>query len=559
MERSVLLTVLGLGSVGWFLTAVFNRARGTPAGRIVPAYPLAAAGMLVAVALAALRSGPLGAAGQAWGRGFVIGGAAALLSGLLLPRTRRGLLESAALVAGPCFLSLAAVAAALLWMRTATVDSVVGVATGSFAVFLVFHLGRPRYREPQPGDSEVLDAASSALTCGIGFSVALAATVALGQYRDAAAGSQTARWVVSALALGAGVPVLLLLTGWLAHLANRVRARGARGVARSAQFLLPVVLQLGLASLLSARVLAEPRLLHAAAVGLALPFALWWLEVDAGRAAADRVRVPGLQGNDALAALLALGAIIGAFYIMTGYGIGITMLAGWLPVSAILVAAGNTVREGEADPHEKEADRQEQHTAAAGRLPQLLFLGVILLLYRLFTQRFQEDLSGAVLTDHFAIFSVLLGALVPPLLAGYLAMPADGDNARPGRQLIRLVLTLVLALALSAALLALWGARAALGLLTGLALSAALPGASHLRVLLPMAIALPLVQWAHPLLVVAAQTRAEKVRVLVWLAGIAVVALVVSDYGERLFRVLQRREGHAAPPESQEGVSSREE
>lgn len=554
MERSILLATLALGSVGWLLTVILDRGREAPEGRIAPAYPLAAVAVLGVAAIVTLAPRPLWAAGQAWGRGFALGGAAALLAGWFLLRARRGPLENTALLAGPCFAVLGAATGALLWMPTATVDAVVGVATGSYVVLLVFYLGGLRSSEPQPGDREVPDAASAALTCAIGFSVALSATIALGHYRDAAAGSQAARWVTGALALGAGVPVLLLLSGWLAYPAGRARARGASGAARLAQFLLPALLQLGLAGLLSARVLGDARLLHAAAVGLAVPFALWWLAADAPRAARDRARIPGLQGHDALSILLALGAVVAAFYILTGYGIGIALLAGWLPVSAIVFAAVDGGRGAEANLHGEEADPQEWR-AAAGRLPQLLLFGMILLLYRLFTQRFEGDLSGAMLTDHFAIFSVLLGALIPPLLAGCMVKPVDAGAAPPGRRLIRLALTLVLAVALPAALLALWGARAALGLLTGLALSTVLPGGSHLQALVPLAVALPLVQWAHPLLLVAAQTRAEKVRVLAWLAGIAVAALVLSDYGERLVEWLQRRKGRPAAPGVQEGGS----
>jgi len=194
--------------------------------------------------------------------------------------------------------------------------------------------------------------------------------------------------------------------------------------------------------------------------------------------------------------------------------------------------------------------------APGDRLVQLLLFGAVLVVYRVFVQRFQDDLGAAALTDHLAMFSMIVGAVLPSILGGILGRPAgavrpsDAQSEPTAEASIRLVLTFAGATAFGAALLGLWGPRAGLGFLSGLLLGAALPGGGSRAGLLALAAALPLIQWSHALLALSAQTRAEKARVVMWLVGIAIAVVVGADLWGRLTR---RTRPTAAGPVVQAG------
>jgi hypothetical protein len=63
-----------------------------------------------------------------------------------------------------------------------------------------------------------------------------------------------------------------------------------------------------------------------------------------------------------------------------------------------------------------------------------------------------------------------------------------------------------------------------------------MPGSGSRGALMALAAAIPLLQWSHALLVLAAQTRAEKARVLIWLVGIAIAAVAAADLWGRVTR-----------------------
>src|SRR5581483_12288862 len=88
--------------------------------------------------------------------------------------------------------------------------------------------------------------------------------------------------------------------------------------------------------------------------------------------------------------------------------------------------------------------------------------------YRLVMTRFTSDLKGVSLTDNYALFGFLAGALLPSLLSGFLLRP--GTPMTAGSALFRLVLTALLVLAAPAFILLLWGAKCAVALVLGLAL-----------------------------------------------------------------------------------------
>jgi len=453
------------------------------------AFPIVALVVLAAVAAATLPAlGLLVApAAVAWGHGFTAGGLAALVAMLLAlrsaPSSRLGAVVAMAVmqIAG-----LAAVFAAVQWAGAAVLDGLAGVAAGWCVISLVLH------RASQPIAS-----------AGTAFVTALCAAAMLGTFRQMAA-AVTPQWVTAALALAAVVALVGLAIGLLAASSRRgAAAEGAGGAGRDA-FLAVIACGVvaGAAYVIAFRTLHEPRWLAAAGIGLALPMVLAWL--------ADS------ELETAVGALVTLGTGIAAFYVLAGYGIGIMLIAAALP-AGLLVA----LRDPGAAPGREHADR----------VVQLLLFGAVFAVYRVFAQRFQDDLGAAAVTDHLAIFSVVAGALLPSLLSGVLARTETA-----GATLVRVPLTLIAAVAGGAALLVVWGARAGLGLLCGLMVGALMPGSGSRGALLALAAAIPVLQWSHTLLVVAAQTRAEKARVLVWLVGIAIAAVVAADLWGRVTR-----------------------
>jgi hypothetical protein len=244
--------------------------------------------------------------------------------------------------------------------------------------------------------------------------------------------------------------------------------------------------------------------------------------------------------------------LIAAFYLLAGYGIGVALLAAWLPAGAALAAV--PARRTDGQPDAALADR----SSVAEDLARVLLFGVIVLLYRLFTERFQDQLTGVALTDNFALFSFLLGAVLPAMLAGILRPPRAEATASGAVHLARLFVTVLAGAAAASLLLVLWGARSAIGLLTGLAISLVVDwiavagvrkrGASTLSALLALLVAVALVQWTGSVLGIAVITRAEKIRFVAWLAGLLLLALVVTDYGGRLGRRRRTRQSTAVAP-----------
>lgn len=489
------------------------------------AFPILALVVLVAVAAATVPAlGLLAApAAVAWGRGFAAGGLAALLATLLALRsTPSDRLRAVVAVAAMQFAGLAAVVAAVHWSGTAILDGIAGIAAGWLVTSLILHRGT-----------------QSVAASGVGFVTALCAAAALGHFRQSAA-AVTPPWISAALVLGALVALTLLAIGIAAAYSERRRAAPeSPGVTRDVLLIvLACVIAAGAAYAVATRTLHEPRFLAAAGIGLALPLVLAWLLLDD-----EHPQAPGgFSPHAALGMLVTLGAGIAAFYALAGYGIGIMLIAASLP-AGLFLALG--------------IPRGASGRAPGDRLVQLLLFGAVLVVYRVFVQRFQDDLGAAALTDHLAMFSMIVGAVLPSILGGILGhpqdarrpadapRPSDAQSDSPAETSIRLVLTFAGATAFGAALLGLWGPRAGLGFLNGLLLGAALPAGGSRGGLLALAAALPLIQWSHALLALSAQTRAEKARVVMWLLGIAIAVVAGADLWGRLTR---RARPNAAGP-----------
>jgi len=404
MAQPFLIGAVVWGAAGWLCGLLLTgRPSGERRAMGPAAYVIAAVGAVVALAAVTVpRRAPWPGTGP-WGEGVAVGGIAALLAGYVALRASGGSpLRWAAAVATPCFAAVAAAAGALLWIPTSPVETLLGLATGWFLVTLLLYVG---------------------LSGGHAH--------------------QAARWTIAAVGLAAGVPTGILFSGALAG-SNEPSARSLIQLGRAA---LPAAVVAGLGYLVFARVLPEPRLLSAAAIGVAASCLQWWLLAEGeGRATQDAQAAwrSSIPGHSVLAVLPIFGALIVGFYLLAGYGTGLVLLAAWLPAGILLAAEAANRSGGESRAPEVERVPVGRHVA------QLLLFGVILLLYRVFIQRFEDELAGALLTDHFAIFSIMLGALIPVLLADLLRR-TDRDARPPaGRQIVRLTLAVAAALALPA-------------------------------------------------------------------------------------------------------------
>ncbi len=513
-----------------------------------------------------------------------------------------GLAWRAASIA-PLLAALPVVAVPLLWMRASVIDALSGAAAGWLAVSFLLLLGSacatarktvgeeaanetnetPSSRDASPSSAHLI---ALPLANGAGFAVTLCAACALGVYRDFIV-ADVARGTHSAvaLALACGGPIVLLCGALLQEIvgASRSSVRFASSHSSSsralfasdavASVLLTAVTLLALAYLLATRVLEEPSVFSAVGIGLLMAFIAWWMARDGET---------GVFAAPPLAVLVALCGFMASYQLLQGFGVGLMLLAAW-PV-AVLAAPASSSRESsskldgapaesskldgaplegspgatpeaslsEALPDAASAQRHDR----ALMISLLLLFVTILLLSRLFAMRFRADLRGVSLSDHYALFGFLAGATLPALLAAPL-LRALNDSSRPAIALsifLRLVFASALALAVPGAMLALWGAKCAPALLAGLALaavlgsSAAMPRShrfqslqSLLCALLALAVAWLLTQWTGHGLPLSEDSRAERLRALLWGGGLLAALLLLADYGARLANGLSKR------------------
>ncbi|HZP85149.1 MAG TPA: hypothetical protein VFB21_26235 [Chthonomonadaceae bacterium] len=479
MERSLLWSAFAIGWIGWLYGFLLTRTRqaGQERSGIPRPFVMAAGGLPLLVFLATLPSRPPFAAGQGFGRGFLLGGLAALLAGWTAWHACRNLSgtgadmrsasRAAAAVAAPFALALVVAATPLLFLRETLLDALLGGAIGWLCVSLTLLLGT-RYRQEEADAPLALP-----LVAGTGFALTVCALAALGEFRAKAAltSGVTASWSAQGLAFAAGVPFALLLgalpTAFFARIALKLPLAGffARlfgglfpdeaaqnaGV-RVWRMALSAILLLGLGKLLALRVLEQPHLFRVMGLGLLVGLAAWWL-------AAGQNALAGNGWYGALAALVVLAGAMAAFQMLAGFGVGLLLIAAWLVVGACVAFA--------LEPG-AESGIGESRLSLAAEATRLALFGVALLLYRLVMTRFTSDLKGVSLTDNYALFGFLAGALLPSLLSGFLLRP--GTPMTAGSALFRLVLTALLVLAAPAFILLLWGAKCAVALVLGLAL-----------------------------------------------------------------------------------------
>jgi hypothetical protein len=517
LERSLLLGSLALGLVGWLAGLLLSRTSPRAGARALRRGLVIGAVFVIVVAVKAAAARAMWPSAFPWEVGIALGGVAALLGAWTLLRLN-GVdagLSRGAVVAAPMFLAVAASAAAAVWLRSTLVETLLGVAFGWLTVAVAAYADTFAQAASGAEDTTVSTGAIAALMPNLGFALTLPAAVALATFRDAAA--QATTWTVSLILLAVGVPLAVVLVS-----AGTLRGGEARGTDRGLGAIAVIIASLalgGFAALIGLKVLGQPRFPVAAAAGLLTSLVLWWLSAET---AGESTRHPatGLpSGSHALSALMALAGIVAAFYALVGYGVGVAMLAAWLPV-AVAVATGVAVAAGR-----QTAGRDR----AATRAGTLLILGLIILVYRVFVQRFDADLTGTSLTDHFAIFAFVAGLVVPGLLGRVLASPAAGA----GRLVVQLVAVYALMALVPATALALWGVRAAIGLLAGFAASTVIYPEAPASAGVAAGISLLLAQWGRYAAAVAALTRDDRIKILVALAAVTAIVLMLADVSAR--------------------------
>lgn len=588
MERSLLWGVFAMGWVSWLLGLAAARARQTgavrSAARLPRAYPVAAAVLPLLVFVVTLPShGKFFAEGQGLGKGFLLGGLCALL-GAWVPllaeegsdiRRRIG-----GTVAAPCGMALVAAVTPLLLIRASLLDTLLGVAIGWFCGTMLLLLGMLQ----QEGEREhpgVLP-----LLTGTGFAILTCAVAALGEMRGTLdlTATSTVSWSVLGMVFAAGVPLALLLSGVLNAGLTVVFGLlpGMGGVARAGETVLPdplsrntalrlwrivlaSVILLALGKLLAARIVdagndkLAGHIFQVMALGLCGGAAAWWVAASARRLERE---TPGNAGaiawqNNAMAALLLLAGVMVAFQMLAGFGVGLLLIGAWLAVSLSAVFA--------QEPEVGDAGMAVTDTpAVAANLLRLGLMGVALLLYRVFSSRFESELRGVGLTDQYAAFGLILGATLPALLTGFLLRPFTESTA-PAPRIARLCVVALLVLAIPALVLILWGTKCALALLLGLALAITLlpsapapgapvkealpPGLRLLPALFALGVCLALAQWTHHILPLTELTRADKESLTLKLMAILAVLILIADYSGRLAGWMRsRRQGTPTLP-----------
>ena len=496
MERILLFASLLIGGLVWLLSSLCPAAEQTanpwktPLGRAALALPI----LLFLVTLP--TNHPLFSAGHGLGNGFLIGGAAALLTAwpVLRQRGMSGLSAS---------IGIACVAASLplLFLRGSVIDALIGVAIGWLATtFPLFLAART--------DSENADPAgiSGTLAAGVGFAATICGLAALGIWRDELTPALArTTWSATAVLFGAVGSLVALLAQYVLP---KDDASGIKALVPTLAF---AAVGAVVMKLFSVKIAPEPRLFMVALAGLlAWPAALWLLRDAEAR---DAARNPqSALGLPPLAVLVIAAGFIAAYQMLQGFGAGIYVLALFLSAAVAPRRSGAEI--------------------------SLLLFAATLVLYRVFATRFNDDLKGVVLTDQYALFGLIFGALLPGVMASLVGRRSSAGTGG----VLTLILAGTLALIAPAAIVLLFGGKSALALLLGLALGSVQllrgtngtsPGLSQLPGLFTLAIALALNQFTGKILPLTEMTRLHKVQLLCWLIAGVVAALVLAGATSR--------------------------
>lgn len=486
MERTLLLLGLLLGAAGFGASLALNRPSSASfADREKPFWFFAFL-LPVAVFLATLPAQPPFSGGGGFGRGFLVGAICSLVAAFLIPRGENSARISPS---APQFLAVVGAALVALWNGFANPDAWLGAATGWGAIALIL--------SATPNAASALE-----LGRGAAYFAALCALGVLGFYRDELSDENSIRglWSAAAIVVAALPPVAVLLGDVWARktTASGLFARmgealfGDENAAHFGGFILAAILFLAAAALLALNILREPAFLIVALLGVVAGILVLVLERETENS--NDLATP-------LGLVTMLAAFMTAFGVLQGYGAALMLLGAAIPI-------------GFANPHK----------TLASSATRALFFGLALVIYRIFASRYGGELRGESLTDNYALFGFLAGALWPLVAANF-----SQKNSSP----VRLALRGILALVGPGALILFYGAKIAAPFLVGVALSCAM-GAGTNGALWAVLIGLSVAQWTGHLAPLADMTRAERLKLLAYVAGGGAFLLVLADIFGRI-------------------------
>ena len=295
-------------------------------------------------------------------------------------------------------------------------------------------------------------------------------------------------------------------------------------------------------------VLGHSQILHIVLIGVVVGLLIRWVFLDAN----DRDK-PGdsacLKRSLFPASVVMIFGSMISFLLLGGFGMAL-MLCASLPIFLVSMSLEIGAKEG-ADAVKSSSNLLFESFA------RVLFFGILLDFYRLFSVLHLSDLRGVALTDQYAIFCLLLGAMFPGALSVWrnsfrqtsssTGVASASDSLRT---LLQLALVGVVLLAAPALLMAILGIKALLPLIAGLAFGAIIADTGILTCLLSLALALAITQFTSHILPLTELTRDKKL-VFVIQAGVVVAVLcLVNEFVERSKR---RNFMPNAPAESEGG------
>jgi hypothetical protein len=504
MERILLFASLLIGGLVWLMGSLRPALPSpfestppwkTPLGKIALALPL------LAFLLTLPTNKPFFSGGQGLGTGLLIGGIAGLLAAGSIFRQRGNGGFSA-----PLGIACAAAALPLLFLRGSVIDSLLGLAIGwlmvTFSLFLSVQTD---------SSSDGTAGVSSALAAGTGFAVALCGLTALGIWRDELTPALArTTWSATAILFGA--------VGSLAALAARFifPQNDATDQAKSVGKVLVPALAFAVVGaivmkLFSVKIAPESRLFLVTLAGLLVwPAASWLLRDAENRDSARNPRSP--LGLPPLAVLLIAAGFVASYQMLQGVGAGLYVVTLWLSAAMSPRRLGAEI--------------------------SLLLFATTLVLYRVFATRFSDDLKGVTLTDQYALFGLIFGALLPGIMASLVGRRSSVGTGG----VLALILAGTLSLVAPAAIVLLFGGKSALALLLGLGLGSVQvlrgsdiksPDLSQLPGLFTLAVALALTQFTGKILPLTEMTRLHKIQLLGWLIAGVIVALSLAEVAAR--------------------------
>lgn len=377
--------------------------------------------------------------GQTLGYGFLIGGMAGALAGILAfafesrpanQQEPRKLAQSANSMA---FFGLFGVSLTFLIFHNYPQMALIGFSIGAaMAAILRFFLQSLR-----------TDQSSMLTELWAVFAITLASAIVLAVYHFN--NDSVRMWWALPILIGASVCIssyIALETGF----SNRFTNRPATGYIISTST--AAALTIALSAVYSAYIAHSWQLLGAVAVGTVIFAFIAWLAASYIR---DDNRAGALEAAAASVLLIIAGTVV-AFKIWSGLGIGIGLIAAW----AILIPM-IALRE----------------KALPKALTASLALGLTIVLFRLFIESYRYDLGTADLRIHYTFVGALLGAIAPFLFASSLMrlgalLGKDESTTADYCALVGVSAIGLLAAASPVVLFAIWQIKAVLGFMFGL-------------------------------------------------------------------------------------------